>query len=299
VTIAMPAQNAEDSNPSVAQDQQESVPIGQSVSELQTNSEPLNPGVPFFQRPPYFNPLVIPPFVYLANLKNYFTQHQINLDSDKLKIAEFGIKMVFVNTAAYDTFSNFEAAFLAEDWIKITETIRKRRIFVEYYNSNKDKNESLLEFGRRKLKQVEDSLPDMPFAQFMAKFIAQVPRQVAAAIGQATPETSLQLEQILSKFDALPKKTPKQTREKQKRTKTKIFQKWALKNLDNIPPQLLHFGEPRGSDQGRCALQLQEPNNSLLTENSNVCAPTEGANEAENSNAVALKETCLEVKTEW
>jgi hypothetical protein len=231
VSIPMQVQNA-DSNPAVAQDQQESVPNGESVSEVQTNSQLLllNPGVPTIHIPPIFKPLTMCPLEYLAALKNFLTMHQIDRDYDKLKMAEFGIKKICVTPLAYDSFATFEAVFLAQDWIKIKETLSKRQIFVEFYKSV-HRNETLVEFARRKLKQVENSIPDMPFAQFMGKFMAQVHRHVASAIGQAAPETSLQLEQILSKYDALPQKLkPKRYRSK------RDFKSWALKNMDNIPP---------------------------------------------------------------
>jgi hypothetical protein len=267
VTIPMPVQNA-DSNPAVAQDQQENVPKGESVSEVQTNSQQLNPGVPIptIHIPPIFKPLTMCPLEYLAVLKNFLTKHQIDRECDKLKMAEFGIKKICVTPLTYDSFSTFEAVFLAQDWIKIKETLSKRQIFVEFYKSF-NRNETLVEFASRKLKQVENSIPDMPFAQFMGKFMAQVPRHVASAIGQASPETSLQLEQILSKCDALPQKH-KTKRRRSKRN----FKIWALKNMDNIPPQLI----PQRSNQGSCAPELQDPGNFVQTENSNVRAPTEG-----------------------
>jgi hypothetical protein len=196
-------------DPAVAPDlAQNSVASGEpaEVSDLlQDHSKRLKPDLPHCLRgakPFIFQPQYTSLPMYLEKLKGFFARHQIKTDLEKLQVAEYGLANKSIKPAEFETFSDFEAAFLAQD--TSSQTIGKSKIFSEFYKSSR-KHETLAEFSGRKLHQVEISFPDMPFAQFRDKFATQLPVKVAAAVIKAAPTTARQLNQLLIELDFHPR----------------------------------------------------------------------------------------------
>jgi hypothetical protein len=131
------------------------------------------------ERPPEFDAKKMTPPQYLEKLKEYIENQQIKSDKFKIACAKRGLErnhdQALHRISRYvQTFSEFEFLFLKEFWSTNDKIKQKEKIFKEKFHSL-IKDESIYEFYRRTLDQVEKYYPEITLEELKLKFSDQVP----------------------------------------------------------------------------------------------------------------------------
>lgn len=150
-----------------------------TISRCSSEPEEAVPKFLLRERPPKFDAKTMCPPQYLEKLKEYIDNHQIKSDKFKISCAKRGLERYHETelrgfSRYINTFSDFEFLFLREFWSTSDKIKQRDRVFKEKFRS-RIKDESVYDFYKRIIDQVEKYYPEISLEELKLKFSDQVP----------------------------------------------------------------------------------------------------------------------------